>query len=110
MVIATEKKPADTGSEIIERKVALKFMKNGDQFQREKESREFFKDLDSYVVGIHYAYTKEQHKVYKDALENSYVDDCISCALSPLCAVIPCRCLNLTELAVIFKTSRITPF
>jgi hypothetical protein len=103
VVIATEKKPADNGSEIIERKVALKFMKNGDQFQREKESREFFKDLDSYVVGIHYAYTQEQHKVYKDALENAYVGDYVSC-------VTVCLCRNLTEFAVIFKTSRITRF
>ena len=51
MVIATDKQHAHAGGEI-ERKVALKFMKNGDQFARERESREFFKNLENYVIGI----------------------------------------------------------
>jgi hypothetical protein len=72
VVIASEKTTAAAGGETIVRKVALKFMKNKDQFAREKESRGFFKDLDNYVVGIHHAYTTDD-KVYTDALGNSCV-------------------------------------
>ena len=70
MVIASEKTTAASGGETIVRKVALKFMKNRDQFAREKESREFFKNLDNFVVGIHCAYTTDD-KIYRDALDNS---------------------------------------
>ena len=69
MVIATDKQHAHAGGKI-ERKVALKFMKNSDQFARERESREFFKNLDNFVVGIHCAYTTDD-KIYRDALDNS---------------------------------------
>ncbi len=72
MVIATDKQHAHAGGEI-ERKVALKFMKNSDQFARERESREFFKNLDNYVIGIYDAYNETDHKSYRDALAKSYV-------------------------------------
>jgi hypothetical protein len=74
VVIATDKKHTHAGGEnIIEHKVALKFMKNIVQFQRERESREFFKNLDNYVVGIYDSYTAQDHKDYRDALANALV-------------------------------------
>ena len=73
VVIATEKLSAVNGGDVVVRKVALKFMKNRDQYEREKESREFFKDLDKYVVGIYYALTQQDDRSYREALTNSCV-------------------------------------
>jgi hypothetical protein len=73
VVIATEKLSAVNGGDVVVRKVALKFMKNRDQYEREKESRDFFKDLDNYVVGIYYAFTQQDDRSYREALTNSCV-------------------------------------
>ena len=89
MVIATDKKHAHAGGEkIIEHKVALKFMKNIVQFQRERESREFFKNLENYVVGIYDAYTQQDHKDYRDALANALVFICFTFTLHCSCFVL----------------------
>lgn len=108
VVIANEKRTKTTSeNEVIERKVALKFMKNRDQFQREKESREFFKGMDNYVVGIYYSYTQQDNKEYRDALANMYVPTSMS--TRPQVAIVPRRVTNSPELmffALIFVLSR----
>ncbi len=103
VVIASEKTTAAAGGETILRKVALKFMKNGDQFAREKESREFFKDMDDYVVGIYNAFTKE-NKVYKDALDNS----CVPFHSTPLLNCQTSR--NLLLLSSVFTTHLVSSY
>jgi hypothetical protein len=107
-VIASEKTTSAAGGETILRKVALKFMKNGDQFAREKESREFFKDMDEYVVGIYNAFTKD-NKVYKDALDNSCVPSRSALLRNRQTSrnLLLMFCARLTLSAVIFTTSKI---
>jgi hypothetical protein len=112
VVIASEKTTSAAGGETVLRKVALKFMKNGDQFSREKESREFFKDMDDYVVGIYNAFTKD-NKVYEDALDNACVPSHSPPLLirqtSQISLLLSCCCPPLTVSAVIFMTSKIIP-
>ena len=71
--MASETMSAVSGKKNLERNVALKFMKNKDQFMRDKELRHFLKDLDKYVVGIYDAYSVED-KIYSEAITNPCVD------------------------------------
>jgi hypothetical protein len=76
VVTASEKRTSEVSAETIVRSVALKFMKNKDQYEREIESRLFFKHLDTmnnHVIGIHYTYTQQDDKIYSDALANPCV-------------------------------------
>jgi hypothetical protein len=71
--MASEMISAVAGKKNFERNVALKFMKNKEQYLRDKGLRHFLKDLDKYVVGIYDAYTLED-KIYSEAITNPCVN------------------------------------
>jgi hypothetical protein len=76
VVTATEKTTSESSGEISLSNVALKFMKNKDQFEREIESRHFFKDsekIHEYVIGILCSYTHQDDQIFREALLNPCV-------------------------------------